>query len=100
MFSAGDEFMDITQSHTVNIANGSLARTSQNQTMDNSSSQKEQQHDTQSLSGASVSGWDHGFKDFIADLSKTKSEVGGHEVSRNYFLRFSTFTVPSHCKCY
>lgn len=57
MFSAGDEFMDMTQSHTVNIAN---------QTTDRSSSQKAHQH----LPGASVSGLHQGFKDLIAGLSK------------------------------
>lgn len=71
MFSAGDEFMDMTQSHTVNIAN---------QTMDKSSSQKQHQHDTRSIPGASVSGLDQGFKDLIAGLSQTKSKEQAHEV--------------------
>lgn len=69
MFSAGDEFMDMTQSHTVNIAN---------QTMDKSSSQKAHQQDTQSLPKASVSGLVQGFKDLIAGLSKTKSKKQEH----------------------
>lgn len=80
MFSAGDEFMDMTQSHTVNIASGSLAHMSQKQTIDNSKSQKEQQHDTH-VPGASVSGMDQGFNDFCAGLFKTKSKVPGHEVN-------------------
>lgn len=80
MFSAGDEFMDMTQSHTVNIASGSLAHMSQKQTIDNCKSQKKQQHDTHVL-GASVSGMDQGFNDFFAGLSKTKSKVPGHEVN-------------------
>ena len=42
MFSAGDELMDETQSHTVNIASGSLAHMSQKQTIGNSPSQKDQ----------------------------------------------------------
>lgn len=89
MFSAGDEFMDMTQSHTVNIASGSLAHMSQKQTIDNSPSQEEQQHDTR-VPGAPVSGMDQGFKDFFAGLFKTKSKVPGHEVNIieiiNFFL--------------
>lgn len=70
MFSAADEFMDMTQSHTVNIAN---------QEMDTCSS-REHLRDTRSLPGASVSGLDQGFKDFLAGLSKTKPKEWGHEV--------------------
>lgn len=80
MFAAGDEFMDMTQSHTVNIASGSLAHINQKQTIDNPPSQKEQQHDTR-VPGASVSGTDQGFKDFFAGLFKTNSKVPRHEVN-------------------
>lgn len=80
MFSAGDEFMDMTQSHTVNIASGSVAHISQTQTVDKSPSQKVQQHDT-CVPGASASGMDQGLKDFFAGPFKTKSEVLGHDVS-------------------
>lgn len=80
MFSAGDEFMDMTQSHTVNIASGSLVHMSQKQTPDNPPSQKEQQHGTR-VPGASVSGTDQGFKDFFAGLFKPKSKVLGLEVN-------------------
>lgn len=62
--------MDMTQSHTVNIAN---------QDMDKCSSQ-EHPRDAGSLPGASVSGLDPGFKDFLAGLSKAKPKERGHEV--------------------
>lgn len=80
MFSAGDEFMDMTQSHTVNIASGSLAHMRQKQTMDNFPSQKEQQRHTR-VPGASASVMDRGFKDFFAGFVKTKSKVPAHEVN-------------------
>lgn len=80
IFSAGDEFMDMTQSHTANIASGSLAHTSQKQTIDESPPQKEQPRDAR-VPGASLSGMDQGFKDFFVGLFKTKSTVPGHEVT-------------------
>lgn len=60
VFSAGDEFMDMTQSHTVHIAN---------QATDQSSS-REQLRDTRSRPGPPVSGLDQGFKDFLAGFWK------------------------------
>lgn len=68
MFSAADEFMDMTQSHTVNIANQEKC------------SSGEHLRDPRSLPGASVSGLDRGFKDFLAGLSKTKPKEQGPEV--------------------
>lgn len=68
MFSA--EFMDMTQSLTVNIAN---------QEMDTCSS-RERPRDARSLPGASASGSDQGFKDFLAGLSKTNPKEVGVEI--------------------
>lgn len=87
MFSAGDEFMDMTQSHTVNIASGSLAHMSLKQTVDNSPSQKEQQRDAR-VPGAPASRTDPGFQDFFTGLFKTKSKVPGHEVNIEKSLTF------------
>ncbi|XP_056872223.1 uncharacterized protein knl1 isoform X1 [Takifugu flavidus] len=70
MFSAADEFMDMTQSHTVNIANQEKC------------SSGEHLRDPRSLPGASVSGLDRGFTDFLAGLSKTKPKEQGPEQSR------------------
>lgn len=72
MFSAGDEFMDMTQSHTVNITMSPPAPATQNQTyskMRNNSTQEEKQQETFPMSSANCS--DVGFKDFLASLSKT-----------------------------
>lgn len=70
----------MTQTHTVNIASGSLAHMSQKQAIDSSPSENEQQHGA-GVPGAPVSGMDQGFKDFFAGLFKTKSKVPGHEVN-------------------
>lgn len=72
MFSAGDEFMDMTQSHTVNITMSPPAPATQNHTygkMRNNSTQEEKQQETFPTSSANCS--DVGFKDFLASLSKT-----------------------------
>lgn len=89
MFSAADEFMDMTQSHTVNIANGALE---QSQTQHIFSSLKEQQQDAGGLPGASVIGSDQGFKDFLMGLSKT-SNLQGHKVSREMIYLLSNVTA-------
>lgn len=79
MFSAADEFMDMTQSHTVSIANGALE---QGQNKHVFSCQKEQPQDAGGLPGASVIGFNpEGFKDFFVGLSKTTSNLPGHKVS-------------------
>lgn len=85
MFSAGAECMDMTQSHTVNIASGSLAHMSQKQTMDDFPSQKAQQHHTR-VPGASVSGMDEEFQDLFSGFVKTKSKVPAHEVNIEVFI--------------
>nr|XP_046228296.1 kinetochore scaffold 1 isoform X2 [Scatophagus argus] len=74
MFTAGDEFMDMTQSHTVNISSGSLAPPNQNRTCgkrDNASSLEERKRETCGLPSSSASGLDPGFQNFLASLSKT-----------------------------
>lgn len=74
MFSAGDEFMDMTQSHTVNIASGSLAPSIHNRTCgktDSTSSLAERQSETRELPGSSAKGLDSGFKNFLSSLSKS-----------------------------
>lgn len=70
MFSAGDEFMDMTQSHTVNIASGSLAPSIQNRgKIESTTSLPERKNET--LPGSSANGLDSGFKNFLASLSKS-----------------------------
>lgn len=90
MFSVGDECMDMTQSHTVNIASGSLAQMSQKQTMDDFPSQKAQQHHTR-IPGTSVSGMDEEFQDF-SSFVKTKSKVPAHEVNIEVYI-FTFFNL-------
>lgn len=85
IFSAVDEFMDMTQSHTVNIASGSLARPNQNRTcgkMDSGLSLEQRRHETCGLPRSSVNGLDLGFKDFLAGLSKTSAPGGNPEIAR------------------
>ena len=80
IFSAVDEFMDMTQSHTVNIASGSLA---QNRTCGKMDSGLEQRRrETCGPPRLSANGLDSGFKDFLAGLSKTSALGGNPEIAR------------------
>lgn len=84
MFSAGDEFMDMTQSHTVNITSGALAPPIQNRThgkIDNASSLQERRRATCGLPRSSANGLDLGFKDFLTNLSKS-APGGNPEIAR------------------
>lgn len=88
MFSAGDEFMDMTQSHTVNITMSPPAPATQNQThskMRNNSTQEEKQQENFPTSLANCS--DVGFKDFLASLSKTSVPRSNPDIAR-----MATFT--------
>lgn len=77
MFSAGDEFMDMTQSHTVNIASGSLAPSIHNRGKNEStSSLAERRSETCDLPGSSANGLDSGFQNVLTSLSK--SAPGGN----------------------
>lgn len=83
MFSAGDEFMDMTQSQTVNITMGPLAPATQNQTygkMRNNSTQEEKQQETFPMPSANCS--DVGFKDFLASLSKTSVPRSNPDIAK------------------
>lgn len=93
MFSAGDDFMDMAQCHTVNIASCSLAHPNQNHTcgkMESGSSLKEREHDMCGLAAPSVNGLDLGFKDFLTGLSKRNAPAGNAEIVR---------MVPSAAAC-
>ncbi|XP_029134298.2 kinetochore scaffold 1 isoform X2 [Labrus bergylta] len=72
VFTAGDDFMDMTQSQTVNIASGSFPPQNKNvvvlqtgRKVDHSLSLKERKTD-----GSSTNGVDVGLKSFLASLSK------------------------------
>ncbi|KAM8726119.1 uncharacterized protein knl1 isoform 1-T2 [Acanthopagrus schlegelii] len=83
VFTAGNEFMDMTQSHTVNIDSGSLAPPKQNcisGKVDNASALMGRKHETCGLPGSSANGLDQGFKHFISGLSKT-STTGSNPVN-------------------
>ncbi len=87
MFTAGDEFMDMTQSHTVNIASGSLAPSDQNLDifhtrgkMHSALSLEERKPETPP--GSSTSGLDQGFDNFLASLSKTNAPSGNPVIAR------------------
>lgn len=72
MFSAGDEFMDMTQSHTVNIASGSLAPSIHNRgKIESTSSLTERRSETRDLPGSSANDLASGFKNFLTSLSKS-----------------------------
>lgn len=86
MFTAGDEFMDMTRSHTVNI--GSLAPSNQNVDilcsggkMNNASSLEERKREMCGLPGSSANGLDLGFKNFFAGLSKTSAPSGNPAIA-------------------
>ncbi|XP_074472665.1 uncharacterized protein knl1 isoform X4 [Sebastes fasciatus] len=89
MFTAGDEFMDMTQSHMVNIASGSSNRPNQNLDilhtrgkMDNASSLEERKRETCGTPGSSANGLDLGFKNFVSSLSKPGSSSGNPAIVR------------------
>ncbi|XP_073348418.1 uncharacterized protein knl1 isoform X2 [Pagrus major] len=74
VFTAGNEFMDMTQSHTVNIDSGSLAPPNQNRIsgkVDNASTLVERKRETCGLPSSSANGLDLGFQRFLSGLSKT-----------------------------
>lgn len=80
VFTAGDEFMDMTQSHTVNIASGSLAPSKQK--VDIALSLEERKRETCGPPGLSASGSDRGFNNFLASLSKTSAPSGNPVIAR------------------
>ncbi|XP_037607386.1 uncharacterized protein knl1 isoform X2 [Sebastes umbrosus] len=89
MFTAGDEFMDMTQSHTVNIASGSSNRPNQNLDIlhtrgktDNASSLEERRREACGTPGSSANGLDLGFKNFVSSLSKPGSSSGNPAIVR------------------
>ncbi|XP_078130065.1 uncharacterized protein knl1 [Sander vitreus] len=93
MFSAGDEFMNMTQSHTVNIASSLLPPPNQNLDivhtrgkMDNASSLQEGKRETCGAPGSSANALDLGFEDFLSSLSKPGASSGDPAIAR---------TVPS-----
>lgn len=88
MFSAGDEFMNMTQSHTVNIASSLLPPPNQNTRgkMDNASSLEERKRETCGAPGSSANALDPGFEDFLSSLSKPGASSGNPAIAR---------TVPS-----
>ncbi|XP_054474626.1 uncharacterized protein knl1 [Anoplopoma fimbria] len=96
MFTAGDEFMDMTQSHTVNIASGSLAPSNKNMDlfltrgkMDNTSSLEERKPGAHSGSPAiarmvpSTAASSRETVDTNRSLSQLKSNVGKENQSLN-----------------
>ncbi|XP_042359880.1 uncharacterized protein LOC121955861 [Plectropomus leopardus] len=84
MFSAGDEFMDMTQSHTVNIASGSSAPPNQSifltrGKMDSASTAamlQERKRDTCGVPSSSANGLDPEFQDFLSSLFKPGASSG------------------------
>ncbi|KAE8286724.1 hypothetical protein D5F01_LYC14671 [Larimichthys crocea] len=66
IFTASNEFMDMTQSHTVNIASGLFAPPNQSNTR-----LEERKRETCGTPGIPSNGLDLGFKSFLASLSKT-----------------------------
>uniref|UniRef100_A0A8C4GIP2 Knl1 C-terminal RWD domain-containing protein n=1 Tax=Dicentrarchus labrax TaxID=13489 RepID=A0A8C4GIP2_DICLA len=85
IFTAGDEFMDVTQSHTVNIASGSLAPPNQNCSlgkMDNASSLEERKQKICGPPGSSANGVDLGFKNFLANLYEKSAPSGSSVIAR------------------
>ncbi|XP_044025456.1 kinetochore scaffold 1 isoform X2 [Siniperca chuatsi] len=91
MFTAGDEFMDMTQSHTVNIASGSLAPPNQtfdiflSGKMENASSLEERKREACGLPGSSANGLDLGFKNFLVSLSKPSAPSDNPAASSRSF---------------
>ncbi|KAA8583000.1 hypothetical protein FQN60_015546 [Etheostoma spectabile] len=89
MFSAGDEFMNMTQSHTVNIASSLLPPPNQNLDivhtlgkMDNASSLEERKHEAGGAPGLSANAMDLGFEDFLSSLSKPGASSGNPAIAR------------------
>ncbi|XP_035535175.1 kinetochore scaffold 1 [Morone saxatilis] len=85
IFTAGDEFMDVTRSHTVNIASGSLAPPNQNCSlgkMDNASSLEERKQKICGPPGSSANGVDLGFKNFLANLYEKSAPSGNPVIAR------------------
>ncbi|XP_028460214.1 uncharacterized protein knl1 [Perca flavescens] len=89
MFSAGDEFMNMTQSHTVNIASSLLPPRNQNLDivhthgkMDTASSLEERKRETCGAPGSSANALDIGFEDFLSSLSKAGSSNGNPAITR------------------
>lgn len=93
MFSAGDDFMDMAQCHTVDIASGSLAHPNQNHScgkMEGGSSLKDREHGMCGPAALSVNGLDLGFKEFLTGLSKRIAPASNAEIVR---------MVPSAAAC-
>ncbi|XP_034756666.1 kinetochore scaffold 1 [Etheostoma cragini] len=89
MFFAGDEFMNMTQSHTVNIANSLLPPLNQNLDivhtlgkMDNASSLEERKREAGGAPGSSANAMDLGFEDFLSSLSKPGASSGNPVIAR------------------
>ncbi|XP_068198817.1 kinetochore scaffold 1 [Antennarius striatus] len=81
LFTASDEFMDMTQSHTVNISSGSVAPANQNCTsvkMNSASSLDERRRETCGPSISSGQDLDPGFKNLLAGI-KTSVPSGDPE---------------------
>ncbi|KAM7367656.1 hypothetical protein PAMP_013941 [Pampus punctatissimus] len=69
-FTADDALMDVTQSHTVNIANGPLAPPNQSLDIFSSCGKMDYTSSLEERQGATGKGFDPGFKNFLANLSK------------------------------
>ncbi|XP_068564539.1 kinetochore scaffold 1 [Cebidichthys violaceus] len=87
MFTAGDDFMDMTQSHTVNTASSSFAPSNQNVDifltlgkMDNASSLEEGRRETCGTPG--LSAFDLGFRNVLSGPSEPGAPSGTPVIAR------------------
>ncbi|XP_033991548.1 kinetochore scaffold 1 isoform X2 [Trematomus bernacchii] len=85
MFAASDEFMNMTPSHPVNIASGSLAHQKQNMERsppDSASSMDERKRENTGVPGSSANAVDLGFKNFPSSVSKVGTPSDNPAIAR------------------